>query len=119
LEAYQNLSNLFKLLAHPARVAILVLLREGEECVCHMTAILGLRQAYVSQQLMALRQAGWVLDRRDGWNIYYRVTRPELYPVLDAACAALDESSRKPQAPGLGGSRQTCTCPRCQGKVQN
>jgi DNA-binding transcriptional ArsR family regulator len=119
LEAYQNLSNLFKLLAHPARVAILVLLREGEECVCHMTTILGLRQAYVSQQLMALRQAGLVIDRRDGWNIYYRVTRPELYPVLDAACAALDESGRKAQAPGLGGSRQTCTYPRCQGKVEN
>ena len=39
-----------------------------------------LRQAYISQHLMVLRDAGLVIDRRDGWNIYYQVNKPEILP---------------------------------------
>ncbi|MEW6406696.1 MAG: permease [Chloroflexota bacterium] len=46
------------ILMHPARLGILDLLREGEACVCHMEAVFGYRQAYISQQLMVLRDAG-------------------------------------------------------------
>ena len=87
LAAFEDLAGLFKVLMHPARLAILEILRGGEQCVCHMEAVLGLRQAYISQQLMVLRQAGLVTDRRDGWNIFYQVIRPEVYEVLDAAPA--------------------------------
>jgi len=51
-------AEIFKLLSHPCRLAILYTLRSGEECVCHMEATLGYRQAYLSQQLAVLRQAG-------------------------------------------------------------
>ncbi len=78
MEPYQDITELFKVLIHPTRLAILEMLRTGEECVCHMTAMLGLRQAYVSQQLRVLREAGLVIDHRDGWNIFYHVTRPEV-----------------------------------------
>ena len=43
--------QIFKVLTHPARLAILEILRDGEHCVCHMEAYLGFRQAYISQQL--------------------------------------------------------------------
>lgn len=81
---FDTQSTLFKILAHPARLGILQVLRDGEQCVCHIEAMLKLRQAYISQHLMVLREAGLVTDRRDGWNIYYRVTKPEIYTVLDA-----------------------------------
>ena len=58
--------QIFKVLTHPARLAILEILRDGEHCVCHMEAHLGFRQAYISQQLSVLRDAGLVQDRRDG-----------------------------------------------------
>lgn len=83
--SFETQAKLFKALTHTARLAILEILREGEECVCHMEAILGYRQAYISQQLSVLREAGLVQDRRDGWNIYYRVIRPEIYDILDVA----------------------------------
>ena len=38
-------------LAHPARLEILELLRDGEACVCHIQAMLDQRQAYISQHL--------------------------------------------------------------------
>ena len=84
MEIYEQETKLYKALMHPARLAILDLLREGEECVCHMEAVFGYRQAYISQQLMVLRDAGLVEVRRDGLNIYYRVIRPEIFSVLDS-----------------------------------
>ena len=47
-----------------------------------MEAHLGYRQAYISQQLMVLREAGLIQDRRDGWNVFYRVAEPRIFAVL-------------------------------------
>lgn len=40
-----------KILAHPARLRILVLLRSGELCVCEVAAVLGLAPSTVSEHL--------------------------------------------------------------------
>ena len=56
----------FKALTHPARIAILEILRDGEHCVCHMEAYLGVRQAYLSQQLAVLREAGLIEGEIEG-----------------------------------------------------
>jgi DNA-binding transcriptional ArsR family regulator len=114
MEVYENIAELFKVLTHPTRLAILEMLREGEECVCHMTAMLGARQAYVSQQLMVLREAGLVIDRRDGWNIYYHVTRPEMYAVLDAARSMVADRQRETLTLSLRSRSEACPCPKCQ-----
>ena len=45
MDTLENAAALFKLLSHPSRLAILQVLRDGEECVCHLEAALGLRQA--------------------------------------------------------------------------
>lgn len=105
-----EVAELFKALAHPTRIAILEVLRHGEECVCHLEVVLGRRQAYISQQLMILRAAGLVLDRRDGLNSFYRVVRPAIYEVLDAA-RGLDG----PPAPAMTIPLRpgNCPCPNC------
>lgn len=110
MDPFQNFSDLFKVLSHPARLAILSILRDGEQCVCHIEAFLGLRQAYISQQLTVLREAGFIEDRRDGWNIFYRVIKPEVYKLLDQVGETLGESFTKasfiPRA-------SACPCPKC------
>ncbi len=110
MDTYTSQAKLFKALMHPVRLAILDILRESEECVCHMEATLGYRQAYISQHLMVLREAGLVDDRRDGWNIFYRVVKPEVYTVVDAARRMLGMplSSSRPHPP------DSCPCPHCQ-----
>jgi len=118
MQPYQDQAQSFKVLMHPTRLAILDILREGEQCVCHMEAYLGLRQAYISQHLMVLRDAGWVTDRREGWNIFYRVSKPEIYQVMDAmnafsvvvggAQAGDIRPNAKPPA-----NQRTCPCPKC------
>ncbi len=110
MDALNDAAELFKLLSHPSRLAILAVLRDGEECVCHMEAALGLRQAYISQQLMVLRQAGLVTDRRDGWNVFYRVAKPEVLALLDAALTAIGPDA----ANALPGPGEDCPCPKCR-----
>ncbi|MEI8167419.1 MAG: metalloregulator ArsR/SmtB family transcription factor [Chloroflexales bacterium] len=101
---------LFKALAHPVRIAILDVLRHGEECVCHLEAILGKRQAYISQQLAVLRAAQIITDRRDGMNSFYLVVHPEIYALLDAARAVRGGANAAPTAPIR---RESCPCPKC------
>lgn len=114
MAAYQTQAQFFKVLMHPTRLAILDVLRGGEQCVCHMEAALGLRQAHISQHLMVLREAGLVTDRRDGWNIFYRVCIPDIYQVIDAmntfSGAANQVQTRK--TPNIA-KKHACPCPKC------
>lgn len=108
-DSCEQQANIFKILAHPARIAILEILRDGEHCVCHMEAYLGYRQAYISQQLKLMRDAGLIQDRRDGWNIFYRVTDLRIFEILDTVRDMENIPAFHP--PNAG--KITCSCPMC------
>ncbi|MFN2233378.1 MAG: ArsR/SmtB family transcription factor [Anaerolineales bacterium] len=76
------LSRIFRAISTPARLQILTAIGNGEACVCHLEALLDLRQAYISQQLMEMRDADLVETRRDGRYIFYRLTEPQLLDIL-------------------------------------
>src|SRR5512138_3741966 len=97
MKPYQIESDLLKALSHATRLAILEILRDGEQCVCHMEATLKLRQAYISQQLMILKQAALVEPRRDGLNLYYLVVKPEVFAVLDSLISATGVTPKLPE----------------------
>jgi DNA-binding transcriptional ArsR family regulator len=109
MSAYASPTNIYKALMHPVRLSILDILRDGEQCVCHLEAVLGYRQAYISQHLMVLRDAGLVEDRRDGARIYYRILKPEVFDLVDEANKI---SGVKPIH--VDRSKVTdCPCPKC------
>lgn len=110
MDTYSPQADLLKSISHPTRLAVLEILRDGEQCVCHMEAMLGLRQASISQQLMILREAGLVEVRRDGLNMYYRVVKPKVFEVLDALYVATGKP--KSQIPHKH-SKAQCPCPKC------
>ncbi len=107
--SFEAQAQLLKVLTHPARLAILNILRDGEHCVCHMEAHLGLRQAYISQQLMLMREAGLIQDRRDGWNVFYRVSEPRIFAVL----AAVEQMIAPVNAEAVAHTVVACSCPKC------
>lgn len=112
-QPYEAQAQLLKVLTHPARLAILEILRDGEHCVCHMEAHLGYRQAYISQQLMVLREAGLIQDRREGWNVFYRVVEPRIFGVLSAVQQITgNESDLAPKPLTVA-----CSCPKCSAVV--
>lgn len=81
--------SFFKLLADTTRLRCLLLMQaEGELCVCELTHALGLSQPKVSRHLASLREAGIVLDRREGLWIYYR-----LHPELPAWAQSVIEAT--------------------------
>lgn len=99
-------ARLLKTLGHPARLAIVEVLRAGEACVCHLEAALRYRQAYLSQHLMILREAEVVTVRREGLNIYYQLKDPRVVTVLDALQPAQRPSAKNKRL-------AECPCPHC------
>lgn len=67
----------FKALSEPLRVRIMVLLTEGELCVCDLTEVLSLPQSTVSRHMGRLKAAGLVDDRREGKWVHYQLARPD------------------------------------------
>ncbi len=102
---YTTDADRFKAMSHPVRLHILDMLRRGETCVCHIEAALGKRQAYVSQQLMTLREAGLVRARREGLQVYYHLHDAPTLALLQTLYGPLD-------TPGLE-TIDGCACPEC------
>lgn len=103
-------AELLKALAHPIRLGLLEELVREEECVCHLSALFGRPQPYISQQLAELRDAGLVVDRRDGQRVFYRAADPRVAALLNAVRELTGDSDR-PQ--GLRQPLPGCPCPKC------
>jgi DNA-binding transcriptional ArsR family regulator len=101
---YQHSAVVFRALAHPGRLQILDELRRAEACVCHLQTVLRRPQAYISQQLRVLREAGIVTDDKDGLNVYYRLSDPQVERLLKEVLGPAGESRGLPN----------CPCPHCQ-----
>ena len=85
-----------KALSDPARLRLVVLLKQGELCVCQLELALKLSQTNVSRHLAILRQAGMVTDRRDGRWVYYSLVEPtsaDLQDVQNALISALGDDA--------------------------
>jgi len=73
----KELEQYFKALADRNRLRILNLLLHGELCVCDIQFVLEASQPNVSRHLAYLKNSGLVLDRRDGFRIFYRLAEPK------------------------------------------
>jgi len=102
---YPQLASKLKVMGHPVRLQILDMLRQGETCVCHIEQALDKRQAYISQQLMTLREAGLVDSRKAGLQVYYRLSDEQVSDLLDLLVGSQE-------ADGLD-VLDGCPCPSC------
>jgi ArsR family transcriptional regulator len=67
-------AKFFKVLSDEARLKMLWLMFHCEElCVCDVMAALGITQSKASRHLLTLRNAGLLVDRREGLWSYYRL----------------------------------------------
>lgn len=76
-----DVTLLGRALADPARVRVLLLLSEGELCVCELVDALEMSQSTLSSHLQTVRQAGLVATRKAGRWIYYAL-EPEHAQIL-------------------------------------
>lgn len=119
MENYEQLATLVKALGHPIRLQIVAMLcAEGEVCVCHIEHHMGYRQAYISQHLSRLREAGLVKDRREGINVFYSLATETvglILAVADQIASSLpdDEQTIRRYQP-MNTNVSSCHCPKCQ-----
>ena len=105
---------LFRQLGKPFRLRILLAIGEGEVCVCHLETVLGKRQAYISQHLMALRKAGLLKTRREGKYIFYRLSDPGLFSLVQQAGRVAGMAEEAIPEIGQPEIVPDCCCPHCQ-----
>ncbi len=98
----QPIVSLLESISPLARLELLLLIGAGEACVCHLEIQLGYRQAYISQHLMALRQAGLLDSRHEGKYIFYRLAKPGVLLLIQetAQMAGVDLPRMETVAPG-------------------
>ncbi len=78
-------AELFKALAHPARIRVLEILADGERSVGELQPEVGIESSHLSHQLAVLRRAGLVIARRDGSSVHYQVQDPAVVELLAVA----------------------------------
>jgi DNA-binding transcriptional ArsR family regulator len=78
------LNTLMRALADPTRRAVFERIANSAEInVADLTRGSGVTQGAVSQHLKALKQAGLVVERPEGRNVYYRARAGGLEPLVD------------------------------------
>ncbi len=65
----------FKVLADPLRLKILILLRDGEKCVCELVDLLEQKQPLVSYHLKLMVEVGLIDKRTEGTWAYYSLNK--------------------------------------------
>ena len=92
-----QVAALFKLLGNDTRVRLLHhIVRSGEATVTDMAKKLGMKPQAVSNQLVRLSDTGMLSSRRDGNNVYYRVTNGCVAPLLDLALCLMADAGTSP-----------------------
>lgn len=90
-------AEMFKALAHPARIRALEVLSDGEHSVSELQPLVGIELSHLSQQLGVLRRAGLVVTRREGSSVIYALRDPLIAELLLVAkrflLTSLDETN--------------------------
>jgi ArsR family transcriptional regulator len=84
----------FHALGDEMRLQIIERLGEGEQCVCDLTDMLDTGQSRLSFHLKTLKDAGILMDRREGRWVYYSLN-PEVIEEVEKFVSSLKTHSRR------------------------
>jgi ArsR family transcriptional regulator len=99
----------FKVLADPMRLKLLLLVRDGEKCVCDLVDALHERQSLISYHLGLMVKAGLLERRKDGTWSYYSlnmdvedwvlsccqsITAEDIVKSMETACSIKKQEER-------------------------
>jgi ArsR family transcriptional regulator len=109
----QQVAKPIEAIATSQRIAILLAIGQGEACVCHLESVLGWRQAYISQHLMALRKADILDDRREGRYVYYRLKNASYLDLITTSAEVCGLSRETVFQMINTQTSPACECPHC------
>jgi len=88
-------AQVFKALGHPARLALVLAVAEGELCVCELTDLVGHDMSTISRHLAVLTAAGVLTSEKRANKVFYRLHTPCVLTMF----ACLQQSACRPAAP--------------------
>jgi ArsR family transcriptional regulator len=88
-------AQIFKALAHPARLQVVEELARGERCVCELQAIIGSDMSTVSKHLSVLKNAGVVSDDKRGSQVFYSLKVPCIMGFFGCIESMLEDRVRQ------------------------
>ena len=94
---YDLQAEISKTIAHPLRIAILHILKDGEKTVNELVDIIGASQSNISQHLALMRQRQIVKTRKSGSSVYYRVANPKISQACNTMREVLMEQLNQKQ----------------------
>ena len=82
-EKMDEKAELFKVLSNNVRLCILTnLCKNGEKRVNELQQCANSSQSFVSQQLMKLKYMGIITDRKDGAQVYYKISDEKVQNII-------------------------------------
>lgn len=78
----EEVAALLKQLSHPQRLLILCSLAEGEKSVGEIEEACGASQSAVSQFLKTMRLEGLLDSKREGKQVYYKISDPRVHELM-------------------------------------
>jgi ArsR family transcriptional regulator, arsenate/arsenite/antimonite-responsive transcriptional repressor len=85
--------SLFHALSDETRLGLLDQLKNGERCVCELTDAMKAGQSRLSFHLKVLKEAGLIVDRREGRWMYYSID-PDGIEELEELVESLKRSAK-------------------------
>lgn len=79
---FQTVAESFKILGDPTRIRIFWMLCHCEECVINISAMMDMSSPAVSHHLRQLKNAGLIVSRREGKEVYYKAADTEQSRLL-------------------------------------
>lgn len=101
----QSLLQRFQAVAEETRFRIVQILADGERCVCELQDDLGAAQSRLSFHLKKLKDAGIVIDRREGRWVHYSLA-PEALEEMRAFLGEVKPADR--WRAGMQGEESCC-----------
>jgi ArsR family transcriptional regulator, virulence genes transcriptional regulator len=80
---YELHASICQTLSNPKRLEVIDRLRDGELPVTKLAEATNISQANLSQHLAIMREKGILIARRDGSNVFYRLSNPKITQACD------------------------------------
>lgn len=94
---HEHKAEILKAMGHPARIAILEYLKENKLCACDMAPALNIQQSSFSRHIAALKSVGVLKTWKEGVRLFFEVTDPCVYDLLDHVNTLLEMKIKSQQ----------------------
>ena len=96
-EVLPLIAERFRALADPARLHLLVCLREHSMTVTELAEETSMNQANTSKHLQVLHEKGFVKREKEGLFVRYSLANSDVFKLCDVVCGRLERETRARQ----------------------